>query len=33
VTYPGVGHPLTRVMDDALDRIGAFLRELDGPRP
>jgi predicted alpha/beta-hydrolase family hydrolase len=26
VTYPGVGHSLTRVLDDALDRIAEFLQ-------
>ncbi len=26
VTYPRVGHSLTRVLDDALDRIAAFVR-------
>jgi uncharacterized protein len=30
VTYPRLGHGLTRVLDDALARIGAFLRAIDG---
>ena len=30
VTYPGIGHSLNRVLDDALDRIAAFMhREVD----
>ena len=36
VTYPKVGHRLTSVLDDVLDRVAAFLREhtaLDPPRP
>lgn len=29
-TYPGIGHSLNRVLDDALDRIAAFMRrEID----
>jgi predicted alpha/beta-hydrolase family hydrolase len=28
VTYPGVGHGLKPVLDDALDRIAAFVRDL-----
>jgi predicted alpha/beta-hydrolase family hydrolase len=32
VTYPGVGHGLKPVLPDALDRIAAFLRGLDGER-
>ncbi|HEV8489280.1 MAG TPA: alpha/beta family hydrolase [Candidatus Limnocylindrales bacterium] len=28
VTYPGLGHTLKPVLDDALDRTAAFLREL-----
>jgi predicted alpha/beta-hydrolase family hydrolase len=30
VTYPRLGHTLRPVLDDALDRAAAFLRELDG---
>ncbi len=29
-TYPGVGHGLRPVLDDALDRTAAFLKGLDG---
>jgi predicted alpha/beta-hydrolase family hydrolase len=29
-TYPRVGHGLAPVLDDALDRVGAFLRSLSG---
>ena len=32
VTYPGLGHALKPVLDDALDRVGEFLRELDVPQ-
>lgn len=31
VTYPKVGHGLAPVLDDALDRVAAFLREHLGP--
>lgn len=31
VTYPRLGHTLRPVMDDVLDRVAAFLRELDSP--
>jgi predicted alpha/beta-hydrolase family hydrolase len=30
VTYPRLGHSLRPVLDDALDRITAFLREVEG---
>jgi len=30
VTYPGVGHGLTPVLDAALDEVATFLRALDG---
>jgi predicted alpha/beta-hydrolase family hydrolase len=29
-TYPGVQHGLQKVLDDALDRVGDFVRELPG---
>jgi pimeloyl-ACP methyl ester carboxylesterase len=29
VTYPRLGHSLRPVLDDALDRIAAFLAQLD----
>lgn len=29
ITYPGVAHGLTPVLDDALDRIAEFVRDLD----
>jgi len=29
VTYPGVGHSLKSVLDDALDRAAAFVREVE----
>jgi hypothetical protein len=28
VTYPRLGHTLRPVLDDALDRVAAFLREI-----
>lgn len=31
VTYPRLGHTLKPVLDDALDRVAAFLGELAGP--
>ncbi len=30
VTYPRLGHTLRPVLEDVLDRVAAFLRELDG---
>lgn len=30
VTYPGLRHGLATVLDDALDRVAAFLRNVDG---
>jgi predicted alpha/beta-hydrolase family hydrolase len=33
VVYPGVGHGIGPVLDDALDRIAAFVKLLAGPRP
>jgi predicted alpha/beta-hydrolase family hydrolase len=30
VTFPRLGHTLRPVLDDALDRVAAFLREVDG---
>ena len=33
VVYPGLGHDLSPVREDALDRIVAFLRSLDGGGP
>jgi predicted alpha/beta-hydrolase family hydrolase len=33
VTYPKVGHSLKTVLDDALERAAAFVRELEGPEP
>jgi pimeloyl-ACP methyl ester carboxylesterase len=31
VTYPGLGHGLAPVLDDALDRVARFLRERASP--
>jgi len=31
VTYPRLGHGLTPVLDDVLDRVAAFIRTLPGP--
>jgi hypothetical protein len=31
VTYPRLGHSLKPVLDDALDRVAAFLMELEPP--
>jgi hypothetical protein len=28
VTFPGVGHGLLPVVDDAMDRVAAFVRQL-----
>lgn len=33
VTYPRTGHSLKAVLEDVLDRVAAFVRELDVPRP
>jgi predicted alpha/beta-hydrolase family hydrolase len=33
VTYPRIGHGLAPVLDDALDRVAAFLRDRLGPPP
>ena len=30
VTYPGTGHSLTKVLDDAVDRIARFVSGLEG---